>query len=451
MILSCRYLLASYDTYTTTTSTSTTSIDTYINSLLLTHLTLVLIDQMKRGTGNIFAKLDINMLPIDVRHGRSVTVDVTPLSIQHKPSIEGVHILSQYQVVCDEIRVLCQLLQISKPYHQSATGSMISNPYHWHPHPHVIHNGTTTTTTTSTSDQGVLIPPPHLLLHGGLYERLITATTTSQTPDHIEHNELSHLLEILNKGDVMTTATDYNEEWWLIGSALCNVLKESLITTYPLMKQAVYSVLRLEKMSVNSSAGPTTTATSATTTATSTTALKHPIPATTKLIHPTPAVTVPSVSVPVVMPITKPSIPIPTTLPIASTSTTSTTPVVLPIDAFRTEILTQIQTQSVTVIQGETGCGKSSRVPAMILDEWYRLKGEGKLPGQVQEQATTTTTTTAVSTSTSSTTTYRPHPLIIVTQPRRIAAIALAKRVASERQESLGHTVGYRIGQVRKR
>ena len=36
---------------------------------------------------------------------------------------------------------------------------------------------------------------------------------------------------------------------------------------------------------------------------------------------------------------------------------------------------------------------------------------------------------------------------ILVTQPRRVAAVSLAKRVASERHENLGMTVGYCIGQ----
>ena len=40
-----------------------------------------------------------------------------------------------------------------------------------------------------------------------------------------------------------------------------------------------------------------------------------------------------------------------------------------------------------------------------------------------------------------------PRPVnIIVTQPRRVAAVTLARRVAEERGERLGRTVGYRIG-----
>ena len=34
---------------------------------------------------------------------------------------------------------------------------------------------------------------------------------------------------------------------------------------------------------------------------------------------------------------------------------------------------------------------------------------------------------------------------IIVTQPRRIAAISVAERVASERLEGIGHSIGYSV------
>ena len=40
----------------------------------------------------------------------------------------------------------------------------------------------------------------------------------------------------------------------------------------------------------------------------------------------------------------------------------------LPIDAHRERILRHIANNRVTVINGETGCGKSSRVPAMIAE-----------------------------------------------------------------------------------
>jgi ATP-dependent RNA helicase DHX36 len=38
-----------------------------------------------------------------------------------------------------------------------------------------------------------------------------------------------------------------------------------------------------------------------------------------------------------------------------------------------------------------------------------------------------------------------PPPRIVVTQPRRIAAISVSKRVAEEMGESLGRRVGYQV------
>lgn len=48
----------------------------------------------------------------------------------------------------------------------------------------------------------------------------------------------------------------------------------------------------------------------------------------------------------------------------------------LPIDAYRDIILDKIKSDRVTIIHGETGCGKSSRVPAMLLED---LSSRGKV------------------------------------------------------------------------
>ena len=77
----------------------------------------------------------------------------------------------------------------------------------------------------------------------------------------------------------------------------------------------------------------------------------------------------------------------------------------LPIDARIPEILRTIQDNRVCIVVAPTGAGKSTRVPAALLEQGYH---------------------------------------VIATQPRRIAARALARRVAAERGEELGHTVGYR-------
>lgn len=46
----------------------------------------------------------------------------------------------------------------------------------------------------------------------------------------------------------------------------------------------------------------------------------------------------------------------------------------LPIVQSKDEIISTIQTHSVTVIEGVTGCGKSTQVPQFILDNCYKQR-----------------------------------------------------------------------------
>merc|ERR1719253_2464038 len=79
---------------------------------------------------------------------------------------------------------------------------------------------------------------------------------------------------------------------------------------------------------------------------------------------------------------------------------------VLPIDAHEERIMRHINQNRATCIQGETGCGKSTRVPMFIFNDWHTKQAEAEKRGE------------------------EPPPLkVIVTQPRRIACITLAKRV----------------------
>ncbi|XP_025061494.1 putative ATP-dependent RNA helicase DHX57 isoform X2 [Alligator sinensis] len=80
----------------------------------------------------------------------------------------------------------------------------------------------------------------------------------------------------------------------------------------------------------------------------------------------------------------------------------------------RENILDMLQRHQVLVVSGMTGCGKTTQIPQFILDA--SLEGP---PNRVAN--------------------------IICTQPRRISAISVAERVAKERTERVGVTVGYQI------
>ncbi|CAB1110716.1 unnamed protein product [Ectocarpus sp. CCAP 1310/34] len=86
----------------------------------------------------------------------------------------------------------------------------------------------------------------------------------------------------------------------------------------------------------------------------------------------------------------------------------------LPAYLQREDIVKTIRDNQVVVLSGETGCGKTTQVPQFVLDDLID-QGEG---GKCN---------------------------IICTQPRRISAVGVADRVASERCERVGGTVGYQI------
>ncbi|KAG2686732.1 hypothetical protein I3760_09G021100 [Carya illinoinensis] len=89
-------------------------------------------------------------------------------------------------------------------------------------------------------------------------------------------------------------------------------------------------------------------------------------------------------------------------------------------EKFSLELKQRQENMKVLVVSGETGCGKTTQLPQFILeDEIFCLRGA--------------------------------DCSIMCTQPRRISAISVAARIASERGESLGETVGYQIRLEAKR
>ncbi|XP_052279613.1 3'-5' RNA helicase YTHDC2-like isoform X2 [Dreissena polymorpha] len=84
----------------------------------------------------------------------------------------------------------------------------------------------------------------------------------------------------------------------------------------------------------------------------------------------------------------------------------------LPVNRYRDTILDTIRNSQVCMVSGETGSGKTTQVPQMILDDCHRTGTQCR---------------------------------IFCTQPRRIAALSVSERVAAERGESIGQTVGFQI------
>eukprot|EP00053_Salpingoeca_punica_P017114 m.163705 g.163705 ORF g.163705 m.163705 type:complete len:1485 (-) comp17116_c0_seq1:220-4674(-) len=86
----------------------------------------------------------------------------------------------------------------------------------------------------------------------------------------------------------------------------------------------------------------------------------------------------------------------------------------LPSYSLRDAVLATIKKSQVTIVCGETGCGKTTQVPQFLLEDMVAQGMGGKCN-------------------------------IVCTQPRRLSAIAVAQRVAAERVEETGDVVGYAV------
>lgn len=74
----------------------------------------------------------------------------------------------------------------------------------------------------------------------------------------------------------------------------------------------------------------------------------------------------------------------------------------------KTNILNLVKDNQIVIVQGETGSGKTTQIPQFLLNSGY-IKG------------------------------------IAVTQPRRVAAMSVSKRVSEELDVELGDEIGYTI------
>ncbi|KNE91946.1 hypothetical protein PSTG_14659 [Puccinia striiformis f. sp. tritici PST-78] len=90
----------------------------------------------------------------------------------------------------------------------------------------------------------------------------------------------------------------------------------------------------------------------------------------------------------------------------------------LPIYPGKEAVINETWSNDTIVVLGETGCGKTTQIPQYLIGpEYHQLS---KNPGTNQIK-------------------------VVVTQPRRVAAISLATRVSEEVGCKLGTTVGYTV------
>jgi HrpA-like RNA helicase len=89
----------------------------------------------------------------------------------------------------------------------------------------------------------------------------------------------------------------------------------------------------------------------------------------------------------------------------------------LPIFSYKNELIECIRQHQTTIVIGETGSGKSTQLP-QFLSEFYSTEEQRREGG---------------------------GGCVVCTQPRRVAAVTIAERVANERNSPIGEEVGYSI------
>ncbi|KHN74692.1 Putative ATP-dependent RNA helicase DHX33 [Toxocara canis] len=123
----------------------------------------------------------------------------------------------------------------------------------------------------------------------------------------------------------------------------------------------------------------------------------------------------------------------------------------LPINAVRSELANAIKANRVCIVAAKTASGKSTQVPQICYEEG--LHGDGMIaitqPRRVAAVTLARRVATEMNTELGELICYEEglhgDGMIAITQPRRVAAVTLARRVATEMNTELGELVGYKV------
>jgi ATP-dependent RNA helicase DHX33 len=117
-----------------------------------------------------------------------------------------------------------------------------------------------------------------------------------------------------------------------------------------------------------------------------------------------------------------PSDPIPMATSNGISSVSSSSSAQLPVHSMRKKIIQTVFNNDCSIFLGETGCGKTTQIPRFL----YEAREKKLLLNSTKKS-------------------HRNRHLICCTQPRRVAAISVAQRVASEVNQACGELIGYSV------
>ena len=135
----------------------------------------------------------------------------------------------------------------------------------------------------------------------------------------------------------------------------------------------------------------------------------------------------------------------------------------LPIYQYHNDLINVIKENPFCIITGDTGSGKTTQIPQYIVEylkasDLMNTKKDEKIKDpnfeieELKNNLTTKPEKTELKLNTIDPSSIKPKkinlktaPRIVITQPRRVAAIQMAKRVAFEKKYKLGEEIGYSI------